>query len=428
MNDIERGWRPLLTGARAVAAEAALEALALDLAALSIASLRPSLANGAAGVALFFDALHRLRGDRAARHHAERALEFAFTAAEGGTMELGLHFGVAGVAWVAARMGLADAIDDSVDEELLALVRRRPWRGDHDLLGGLVGIGVYALERCPRPLARSTVEEIVARLGELARRDPDGSAVLPTPAELLRGRTDDPDPKGHTNLGMAHGLPGAVAFLGHALALGVREAGPLLRALVAGLLRRRLDPVRSPGATWAAWIDDGADTARPARSGWCYGDPAIAVGLLLAARGDHDDALEALAIEVASGAASRPVDQSGVIDAGLCHGAGGLGHIYNRLWQDTSGEIRDRFGDVARTWIDRALALRRPDRGIGGFVAWDLLDQGGMGWAHSPGLLSGAAGVGLALCAALSSEAPRWDGALLLDVPPPSRAATLSSP
>ena len=41
---------------------------------------------------------------------------------------------------------------------------------DYDLIIGLVGIGVYALERLPRTSARECIELIVDRLDETAVR------------------------------------------------------------------------------------------------------------------------------------------------------------------------------------------------------------------------------------------------------------------
>src|SRR5262249_14315076 len=46
-----------------------------------------------------------------------------------------------------------------------------PWSPEE-----LHGFGVYALERMPLPAARATLEHVVARLGELALRTPDGVA------------------------------------------------------------------------------------------------------------------------------------------------------------------------------------------------------------------------------------------------------------
>jgi hypothetical protein len=61
--------------------------------------------------------------------------------------------------------------------------------------------------------------------------------------------------------------------------------------------------------------------------------------------------------------------------------------------------------------------MRRPGRGIGGYEAW-LPGAGGQNWAADPGLLTGAAGIALALLAAVTPLEPAWDRVLLLAIPP----------
>jgi hypothetical protein len=70
--------------------------------------------------------------------------------------------------------------------------------------------------------------------------------------------------------------------------------------------------------------------------------------------------------------------------------------------------------------------MRREHTGIAGFLAWKTLnesavatgEQAVMGWAPVPGLLSGAAGIGLALLAAATPIEPAWDRILLISIPP----------
>ena len=71
------------------------------------------------------------------------------------------------------------------------------------------------------------------------------------------------------------------------------------------------------------------------------------------------------------------------------------------------------LGKAARTWAERALAMRRPGEGIGGFLALVPDARLERGWNSDPGFLTGAAGVGLALLAAASPVEPAWDRALL---------------
>jgi hypothetical protein len=103
------------------------------------------------------------------------------------------------------------------------------------------------------------------------------------------------------------------------------------------------------------------------------------------------------------------------VDAGLCHGAAGLGHLFNRLFQATGEPV---LAEAARFWLEQALALRRPGRGFGGYEARIRGGDGAPTWVAEPGLLTGAAGIALALLAATAPVEPAWDRFLLVAVPP----------
>ncbi|HZF08571.1 MAG TPA: lanthionine synthetase C family protein [Thermoanaerobaculia bacterium] len=423
-----RPWRPLLTGEAARAANAAVDAIAAGIAAHpAAAAIRPeaggghfSLAGGQAGLALFFSYLHFARPDGG---HDETAMGFLEQAIEGtGEMAVsaGLYSGFAGVAWTLEHLlgRLFDPDGEDPGEEiataLQGLLARSPWQGDYDLISGLVGFGAYALERLPRPGGRECLEQIVARLSETA--EPGAAGITwHTPPERVGPVQAEQFPAGYYNLGVAHGVPGVIALLGEAEVAG-------LAAEVAAEARR----LRQGAAAWIATqqLPPGApslfpyNTApgippSPSRLAWCYGDLGIAAALLAAARTVADPGLEATARTVAGHAAARPAEGAGVVDAGLCHGAAGVAHLFNRLYQ-ASGEAA--VGEAARSWFERALALRGPE-GIGGFRAWLPQGNDGMsgelGWADDPGFLTGSAGIGLALLAATTPVEPNWDRVLL---------------
>lgn len=112
-------------------------------------------------------------------------------------------------------------------------------------------------------------------------------------------------------------------------------------------------------------------------------------------------------------AAAAAPDDTDVVDAGLCHGALCLAHLWNRLWQATGAtDLRE----AARRWYEIGLGMRSPEQGVGGFAAWDVRVGLEPEWIADPGFLTGAAGVGLALLAVTSDLAPEWDRVLLLDL------------
>ena len=420
-------WRPLLDGAIAKHALEAVEAVAMAIPKSSVAQssgsrLRSgqdmvhdaSLAFGAAGLAIFYGYLSRTGSGSQYRQAALRFLQKAGHAVESVTMNPSLFGGFTGVAWAIAHLdgrfvNPGEDSTEAVDEALNDSVSRPGWKADYDLVIGLVGLGVYALERLPAAAAISCLKGVIDRLEETAENRAEGTTWNTAP-ELLRPQQRERCPRGYYNLGLAHGVPGVIALLGAACAAGVRirKARKLLDGAVAWLLRQKRRA--RAGSRFPAWVAPGMPRDS-CRSAWCYGDPGVAAALFCAARSVGEKAWEQEALEIARGAATRPPEEAGVVDAGLCHGAAGLGHVFNRMYQATGDTT---FRRAARFWLERVLAMRRPGRGIGGFSARAAREDGTRYWENDPGILAGAAGVALALLAATTSIEPAWDRMLLV--------------
>ena len=118
------------------------------------------------------------------------------------------------------------------------------------------------------------------------------------------------------------------------------------------------------------------------------------------------------------------------MEAGLCHGAGGVGHLYHRLYR-TTGDARLKA--IARRWFAHALELRRPGTGVAGYAPppppgseseaeTRVVDQ------NDSSLITGAAGIGLALLSAISPVAPAWDRIFLMDLPLPTPGGQRKNP
>ena len=462
-------WRPLLTGPLADRAWQVIDEIAAVLEQGTAGTAGdellpgPSLAGGAAGGALFFAYRAQARaasspGDFDA--DADRAgafLERSTEALSSVPLPPDLYGGFTGVAWTAEHLygpafagpppaaaaaldsgdrataggdGVtADAAGDEdedplaeIDEALLQYLDHSPWTADYDLVRGLAGLGVYTLERLPRPSALACLSKIVERLSEIAEHGPQG-VTWHTPAELLPDWQRDLYPEGYYNVGVAHGVPGVLTLLGAAwgaasrlAAAGDASAGelaarirPLLDGGVRWLLAQRLPPGE---ATWFGSTFSAQTPARPSRLAWCYGDPGIAAALLVTARACGEPAWERLAVDLALDTAARPVAGSLVRDAGLCHGSAGLGHLFNRIHQAT-GE--PRLAEASRAWFERALDFRQPGEGLAGYRSfWVDPDGATETWLSTAGFLEGIAGIGLALLAGVSDVEPAWDRVLAL--------------
>jgi lantibiotic biosynthesis protein len=390
-------WRPVLEGDDAAAARSAVDEIVAALDGVELDD--PSVEAGLAGVAL----LHGYRaraGEDGAAEAASEALAAAIERIDRLTTPW-LFRGVAGLGFALHHLADVVAVEDdaclAVDAlvlDLLAAIEDPPI----ELMKGVVGLGVYGLERGEVRI----VETVVDRLAAAARRDDDGVHWRLGPGHLIASERAA-WPGGYVNLGLAHGVAGAVGFLAAARPW-VPAAAALLDDAVAWLLLRERPaagqrfPMILEGENPGALVD-----------GWCYGDPGTAAALVAAGVASGRPELVARGRALSHHAVGHPPDEAAprvLYDAALCHGAAGRAHIFNRLGQ--------AIGDAAllaaarREYLD-VLARRRPGAGIAGFGR----DLAGGGAA----LLDGATGIALALVAATSEVEPAWDRLLLLAPP-----------
>ncbi len=370
-----------------------------------------SVAGGHAGLAVFRAHVARAIGsestDRLAYH-----LDASDDALAEVAMPSTLFDGFTGIGWANAHIERLIA-DEAADlDEIDAIVLEQlseGWDGNYELVNGVTGMGVYALERLPSGKADRMVALTIEQLRTMAIAEGPMLTWFTPPAHLAVSNRGG-FPSGHVNLGVAHGVPGVVAFLGAACLAGhAATARPLLEGVVPWLLAQQLG-ASSPGV-YPNWIAPGVER-RAARLAWCYGDAGIASALLLAARGAGRDDWQTAALAIARRAAARTLETSGVQDAMLCHGAAGVAHLFNRMFQAT-GEAW--LAEAARRWFAQVFQMRRPGAGIAGYHSLTGDEEAGpSGWQTDPGLLTGTAGLALALLAAATEIEPEWDRLLLI--------------
>ena len=408
--------RPLLSGALQARAFHLVGALAKNTRSMVMAGHRDgSLASGSAGLAICSGQLARTRSRRRAADAARASLEEAVDVLATEPLTSSLYSGFTGIAWA---VELVDRLlgtegedrNGDIDEALTRLLRRYPEQAPYDLINGLTGVGVYALARWPRAGAVQCILGVVEQLTRRARHDHDG-VYWWTPPSWKGPRRDRYQPAG-VDLGVAHGIAGVVPFLArvHRLGLAQQTVRPLLDGAVGWLLAHMVDTAAGP--TVPSFVADGVDPG-PARSAWCYGDPGVAAALLLAGRDADEPGWVATATGLAVRAAARPPGQTGVVDAGLCHGSAGLVHLFNRMYQMTA---EPALADAARFWVERTLEFCSAP--VPGRSAAPI-DAAQSAW-NGPGLLEGAAGVALAMEAAGTTVEPAWDQMLLVSTAGPA--------
>jgi hypothetical protein len=209
-------WQPLLEGALKGSARESVRAILADLESLGPDSWEnPSLAGGTAGLAVLHGYLAQAGLELESEARARRCLQHATAAVTKRPGRASLSSGLTGVGWAMAHLrslllekgtgpfcqngpaGASHKMDLSpfppeehehdlaeIDAVLLDHLDQSPWRGDYDLIEGLVGFGVYALERLPRPAATACLERVVDRLAGTAEPQGAGTTWWTDPAWL----------------------------------------------------------------------------------------------------------------------------------------------------------------------------------------------------------------------------------------------------
>ncbi len=321
---------------------------------------------------------------------------------------LGLHGGATRTGWTIAHLAGGDIADQAcreLDDAIAGALAG--WAGDFDLISGVVGLGVYALERNHGALARAIVDHLEQRA-----RPYGGGRAWHSGPELLSRHELSLAPDGYWNLGLAHGTPGVIALLARFAAHGFERARCL--ALIddaAVFLRAAAPALGEAGGRFSSWLPASAP-ASP-RLAWCYGDLGVATALAGAGVHAGRDELRDEGLALARACAARTLDQAQILDAAICHGAAGIAHQLFRLARASADAT---LISGAKIWLDRVLAMR----GVAPIAGYPRVDPDGAGgWRtiEDGTLLSGATGVALVLHAAISDVEPSWDRLLLCDLP-----------
>jgi hypothetical protein len=319
-----------------------------------------------------------------------------------------LFSGACGVGWSIQHLAggeTADRVCTAVDSAVVNCLA--DWNSEYDLISGLVGIGIYALER--GEAGHVLAGRVLDQLERTAQPRGGGVAWFTRPDQLPEWQREV-CPDGYWNLGVAHGIPGVVGLLARYVRHDVfaSRARPLLEQATSYLLAA--EP-RGPGPRFPGWHP--ASTPRSGRRvSWCYGDLGVACTVLAAAQACGRADWREEAIELAKNCAGADDDQ--ILDTGLCHGTAGAMHLFARLAYATGDA---GFADEARRWLARTFAMRRHGEDYAGFPM-RVPDAAGDRFEADATLLNGAPGVALALHAMISNVEPTWDRVLLVDLGP----------
>ncbi len=371
---------------------------------------RIDLMGGKTGIALFFFYYARFTGKEEYYDRGMSLLNEIFDNINESDVYHTFAGGLAGIGWAVEHLAGSDFIEadsneilEDVDPFLRNMIVAEIEQANYDFLHGALGIGVYFLDRTGNKKSVEYLAELVDGLDKIGIKETDGAikweSVL-MQEENLRG----------FNLSLSHGISSIIVFLAKAIEMDIKKekAAGLLDGAVKYLLQQELKPGKYL-SLFPSWAADGHEPTH-SRLAWCYGDLGNGLAFWQAAAGTGEKKWRDKAVEIMLHTAKRKdMKENMVIDPGLCHGAAGIAHVFNRMYQQTGIEI---FKETALYWYEQALKLAFNKDGYAGYKVWRTQKYGG--WTRELGFLEGIAGIGLAFISLLSDGEPRWDRALLM--------------
>jgi lantibiotic modifying enzyme len=324
--------------------------------------------------------------------------------------ELSHHLtGVAGTGFVfqhLRNMNVLDAADDlnlsELDEFISDGIDLDAKTNSWDPLHGMVGCGIYFLERNKETGEKKFLKKIVAHL-ENMRTQLDKYHIWITPGH-------EPYSDNNYNFGMAHGMPGILSFLAqvHERGISQQNIGQMISTCIPFLLNheRVSDPVYSFPS--AVDVSLSADEMENSRLAWCYGDLCISNMLIHCGRCLKNKNWKQKGIDIALKTTRRSFHESGCMDAPFCHGSTGIAHQYLRLYHLTKNPV---FRDTATRWIETTQnEFYKKDQGAGGyfFRSYDE-KKNSFELNANYSLLEGSAGIALVFLSFLYDIQPDWD-------------------
>ena len=344
---------------------------------------------------------------------------------DAGFLPPGLFSGLGGLAFAAHSLSrdgtryqrLLATLDSTLSERACAQAAHLSGRhgvavSEFDVVTGLSGVGVYLLCRRSLPLVHSTLRTVLKAMVDLTGES-GGTPNWHTPAHLIADESMlDRYPLGNLNCGLAHGIPGPLAFMSLALSEGVSVDGleSAIGRTAEWIVRHQtrdafgvnwptVVPCLPEGTPPPEWLDS-------SRAAWCYGTPGVARALWLAGQALDDDDLRGLAIDGMAAVYRRPVSERRIDSPTFCHGVAGLLQVTLRFAHDTGEPV---FREAAEALCEQLLAEYDPQRPLG-FAS--IEPEGNR--VDQPGLLDGAPGVILPMLAAVTDAPPKWDRLFLL--------------
>ena len=270
----------------------------------------------------------------------------------------------------------------------------------YDFLHGGVGIAHYLLhtrKKSLKPYFNNFLTSLIKIMG------PSGSVAKHFDFDEKKLKSTQINPS------LSHGLASILKFSLECNALGIykRKTKYIAKSII-DFLSNNLKEDKTY-SYFPYTYDLNSNNKINSRLSWCYGDLGIAFIMLQYGKLFHDKKIEALSLEILIHASKRRShNETGIVDAGLCHGAAGVAYIFSRLWHNTK---KSEFHEASNFWFGEMLKHSKYSDGVAGYKRYNHLENN---MVNDCSLLEGVAGIGLAIISHLYEDYS-WDSCLMLN-------------
>jgi len=373
--------------------------------------------SGISGNAMFHFYYANYKDDDRHREKGAEIISEAFNRIENGYTYPTFCDGIAGACWVLELLKEEkfieleeDIITEDVDEYLFGKMKEFIADNDFDFMHGAIGIGFYYLKRyqnvTSQTLKNRYEEYLLVLIDAITKTAIVEDGMVKWKSEIVSGEYRA---EGY-NLGLAHGIPSIINFL------SILMIYPVFINQVAKLLKPACNYILSCKHTnkeltssFPNWIVEGGESdITNSRLAWCYGDLGISISLLKAGKVLEDNFLIQESLEIIKKSSKRQnKEEADIMDAGLCHGAYGVMHIYNHVFNETNDSL---FKKNVNNWANIALNMATHKNGYVGYKEFSYTS-----WKCNPNLLAGTSGIGLTIIGYLSKDRLKWNQCLLIE-------------
>jgi len=376
------------------------------------------LYNGDVGLVLYFYYMSLFNENSDDLNKSLSLLEEQFENVQNYMYNFKFGYGIPGLSWLIQLLVNKGVINEEnaaslveIDDHINQALNYNNEEGLYDLFIGSIGKGLYFLERLSFAKAKKSNDDVV-RLIEILSSIVvgfDGTAIRNDQGlywldDYTSGYEDYRDGESYIGIGMSHGTPSVIYFLGHCHRLNIEteKCERLIKGASDWLLSQE-DGLNS----FPTKVYPDGETVESYDLSWCYGIFSVAISLLISGSVLNDKSKWEKAVSIVNTAASVNVYEYEIHKVNnkrnlfFCHGTSGIAYMFHKFYtlipSDSLKSTRDQ-------WVQLTI------KDFGQYGVNDFNE-------YTVQIIEGLPGINLALLSILNpSIDPFWDKMFLLDL------------